>query len=857
MGKYRDSSILKAPALVFILKALTQVLKCFIFFIYGYELILRKIKEIKMGRIDERLKYKTNPLSDERAIIKGDKYRFTVLTDRLIRIEYDEEGLFTDLASEAVIDRHFEVPHFEVEKNEKYLKITTDYMELKYTYGKFAENTLYVDFCGKYGSIRRNWRFGTPSKGFEGAYRTLDGCDGSYHCYSGTEIELTKGVVSNKEIVIMDDDETVLIGEDGWIEERKNKVVDKYIFAYLDDFYGAMDAYHKLTGKTPLLPKYALSNWWSRYYAYTDESYRELMNKFKKKKIPFNVAVIDMDWHLVKIDSKYGSGWTGYTWNKELFPDPKDFMDFLHNNNMAVTLNVHPAEGVAAHEDAYEKIAERMGVDPKTEKKVDFDIANPKFLSPYLECLHHKNEEDGVDFWWIDWQQGKITAMPSLDPLFALNHYHTIDNARNGKRPLVLSRFSGYGSHRYPVGFSGDTVVSWKSLKYQCAFTVKGANIGYDWWSHDIGGHMLGKKDDELTVRWLQFGVFSPINRLHSTCNEFVGKEPWNYGMEAEKVMCDFLKLRYKLIPYLYTMNYLTHTKNIALVRPLYFDNPKDANSYDAEFQNEYYFGTELLVMPITSKIDSDTKMACEKTYLPEGVWFDYFSHRLYNGKRRVNIHRTLETIPVFAKAGAIIPSSYIGEDVNGLENPEKLKIEVFAGADNSFELYEDDGETMQYEQGKFAVTKMNLKFGGKTFEIEKTGDLSLIPGTRTYVMEFVRFADTDVSVIADGKNADFKKSFDGDKITVEITTDAKKIEVKFEKCNIVKNNCEKDVFDFLMAAQVGTEDKAAAYSIVKSNDSTEAKISNILTMTKHNFCNESLPQSAKGVIIEYLICDK
>ena len=155
-----------------------------------------------------------------------------------------------------------------------------------------------------------------------------------------------------------------------------------------------------------------------------------------------------------------------------------------------------------------------------------FDITDPEFLEAYFETVLHPMEKEGVDFWWLDWQQGNTTKIEGLDPLWMLNHYHYLDSRRLGTRGLTFSRYAGPGSHRYPVGFSGDTVISWESLDFQPYFTANASNIGYGWWSHDIGGHMLGVRDDELTTRWVQFGVFSPINRLHSTDNPFNGKEP-------------------------------------------------------------------------------------------------------------------------------------------------------------------------------------------------------------------------------------------------------------------------------------------------------------------------------------------
>ena len=178
--------------------------------------------------------------------------------------------------------------------------------------------------------------------------------------------------------------------------------------------------------------------------------------------------------------------------------------------------------------------------------------------------MHRPYEKDGVDFWWIDWQQPNIPweqakkdgDVPDYDPLWALNHYHFYDHASKHTVPLILSRYAGIGSHRYPVGFSGDTEITWRTLAYLPYFTATATNVGYTWWSHDIGGHQMGEKNDELFVRHLQYGVFSPITRLHCSSVEIMTKEPWVYGNGAGLIAEEFLRLRHKLVPYLYTANY-------------------------------------------------------------------------------------------------------------------------------------------------------------------------------------------------------------------------------------------------------------------------------------------------------------
>ena len=149
------------------------------------------------------------------------------------------------------------------------------------------------------------------------------------------------------------------------------------------------------------------------------------------------------------------------------------------------------------------------------------------------------------------------------------------------------------GSHRYPVGFSGDTIITWDSLAFQPYFTSTASNIGYGMWSHDIGGHMRGFKDDEMAGRWLQFGVFSPIMRLHSSNSEFNGKEPWRYRPEICSMMKEFLRLRHRLLPYLYTMNHRAYEEDIPLMLPMYYNWPEEEKAY--QFPNEYLFGSELI----------------------------------------------------------------------------------------------------------------------------------------------------------------------------------------------------------------------------------------------------------------------
>ncbi len=633
------------------------------------------------------------PKAREGAVVQGESWRITVLTDCLLRLEYQAEGNFTDEATQTVICRDFPVPEYRLTEKEDCLEIVTEKLHLYYDRKRFSPEGLHIQLKGGFHTYGSNWSFGDEIEDLGGTARTLDRADGA--------VKLGSGLISRGGFTVLDDSRSALL--DGcWVEARGQEEEDLYFFGYGHDYIGCLRDFFRLSGRTPLLPRFALGNWWSRYYKYSERSYLELMEEFRTRNIPLSVAVVDMDWHLTDIPCEYGSGWTGYTWNGRLFPDPGRFLNRLHEMGLHVTLNVHPADGVRAYESAYPEMAEALGVDRDHGDKIPFEATDRRFMEAYFTYLHHPHEELGVDFWWIDWQQGSRSGMKGIDPLWMLNHLHFLDSGRGGRTPLILSRYAGAGSHRYPIGFSGDTFATWETLDFQPYFTVTASNIGYCWWSHDIGGHMGGRRDDELAVRWLQFGVFSPIMRLHSTANEFCGKEPWKYGRETEQIMVSFLRLRHRLVPYLYSMNYRVNLEGIPLLEPMYYrDDVPDAYLVP----NEYRFGSEMIVCPITRPANRETLLAGFRAWLPEGMFFDFFTGQLYKGGGRTTLYRGTESIPVLVRAGGIVPLA--GEGCDGCrENPEELEIQVFNGADGSFSLYEDSGA------GEPVVTRFRFTAG-------------------------------------------------------------------------------------------------------------------------------------------------
>ncbi len=718
---------------------------------------------------------KTFPVAQAENIIVWNDIRVTVLGEGLFRIEKDKNACFCNSATQCIWFRNMPAVDFEttVDKN---LTVKTSKATLTVKSDIMAST---VSVAGRTVVLGR-------VKNLPGAYRSLDCCNGdTYIGKDGSyKIKLEDGIVSQDGVGIHDDTDSLLFGEDGKLHERADDELDLYIFAHGKDFRGALRDLFMISGKVPLIPRYAFGNWWSRYHEYTECEYLHILDKLAERDIPLTVATIDMDWHWsVTLDQRKGitasgknddfhggvSGWTGYSWNTDLFPDYKKFLGKIKERNLKITLNLHPARGVRYFEDMYEEMAEAVGVDPKTEAPVRFDFTNDTFVNAYFDILHKPYEHDGVEFWWIDWQQGTKSAMPGFDPLWALNHYHTLDNAKE-HMPLILSRYCKIGSHRYPLGFSGDAHMTWDSLDYIPYFTAMGTNAGYTCWSHDIGGHTEGYKDDEMYLRYVQFGVFSPINRLHCMNFHVVTKEP-SYFMNGSGLIAEeFLRLRHRMIPFLYSASYDTSLNGQALIEPMYYAYPDEKAAYNAKGQ--YLFAKDFIVAPITKKGDR-SGLAAKKVWLPEGKWTDIFTGDEYLGGKWVEIVRWQDTIPVFAKEGAVFILDG-RRHTNKIDNPDRLEVMLFCG-NGEYTLHEDlDGARLDTS---FIST---AEEGKQLLTIRTCGDTFVAP-TRSYKLQFKNIRHGKVTVTADGAPVDFYLDDAGD--FIEISLDNTSAEAIYNIC--------------------------------------------------------------------------
>ncbi len=675
-----------------------------------------------MTTLPHHLKATQAPIAKSKSIIKVGKLRLTLLTSRLVRVEYSPNHQFEDRASQAFWYRDQPTPDFHSGAQSDFFSLETDHLVITYDLKKDALESLAIIVKAN----AHTWHFGDKAtNNLHGTTRTLDVIDGA------TSLEL--GLVSRDGWAVVDDSGSLVFKSDGWLSERETSPThDLYFFGHGTDYQAALNDFFLISGRVPLIPRWALGNWWSRYWAYTDVELLTLMDEFAKNTIPLSVCIVDMDWHIT--DTKgVGSGWTGYTWDTNLFPNPSQFLAELRGRKLRTALNLHPHAGVQAHEAMYDQMAEWMNHDTTDETPIPFDIADPRYTQGYFEILHHPQEVIGVDFWWLDWQQGEKTRLRGLDPLWWLNHLHFYDLGRDAhKRPFIFSRWGGMGNHRYPIGFSGDTHTTWASLTFQPYFTATATNVGYSWWSHDIGGHMFGVEDGELYARWVQYGIFSPIMRLHSTKNHYSERRPWGWRSdEITHVAGDAMRLRHALVPYIYSMAWRNHQVGVALINPMYYTHPQADSAYVAPQQ--YWFGSEMIIAPYTSPIGTDTGVSRQAVWLPEGNWYDFANGTEYIGGGWRAIYGDLRHTPIFVKDGGIIPLADMKYE-NGTPLPTTLHIHRYGTAAGRFVLYEDDGETNNYARGDYAETVFSIETGMSELTITPPDPLlAFIPQNRIY----------------------------------------------------------------------------------------------------------------------------
>ncbi|HEX2903596.1 MAG TPA: TIM-barrel domain-containing protein [Jatrophihabitans sp.] len=516
---------------------------------------------------------------------------------------------------------------------------------------------------------------------------------------------------------------------------------DGYVFGYGKNYKQGLQDLATLTGPPALLPRWAYGLWYSEYYNRTAADYENtILPAFRAEGVPLDVLVTDTDF-------KTPNTWNGWEIDPSKFPDPAAYFAWAHSQGLHTSLNIHPSILASDPQFAQAQATAKGKLKPGGcggggNDCYVFDFGDPDQLRAYLQ-LHDSMKQAGNDVWWLDWCcDQSYSTLAGVTPDAWINQQYADYTATPGTRGFAFSRAygslqaGGYSSptavptgpwadKRTTLHFTGDTTSDWATLQYEVGYTPgESAATGMASISHDIGGHTNGlqqpgsepgstKLPDDLYARWVQFGTFQPIDRLHSNHSD---RLPWQYGAAARASADKFLNLREALLPYTYTLAHQASVTGTPIVQPLYLDYPQQQEAY-ANADSEYLYGPDVLVAPATTPGTTTTT----SVWFPAGSsWTDYFTGKTYAGGTTAQITTDLSSMPVFLRSGGIL-TTRTNNVANDQQNPlDQVTVTVAEGANGSGSLYEDNGDTTDLAQSSTTTIKYDRH--GRNHEVSIAG---------------------------------------------------------------------------------------------------------------------------------------
>lgn len=713
------------------------------------------------------------------------KNRLSVITPTLLRLEYSTDSTFVDEPTLFAYDRTsmLSVDSLNIKETEKgTYEITTPALKIIYRNDGFpfstSNLTVYYSHNGKKKKFTNRF---ICKNNLGGPVETLDRVT--------KEIPMNDGILSSDGWYMIDDARGDLL-VDGWIRPRDTSrhIQDQYCFIYGNDFKAALASLGAISGKVPMTRKYIHGIWYCRYWDYTADEFLDIIDGYDKNDFPLDNIVFDMGWHTN--DATVGTGhnghlnWNGYTWNKKLIPDPADLLKKVHDKGITVSLNDHPHDGIRPHEWNYTQFAKAVGA--KEGEVPLFDLSDRNYMENFFRYAHYPSEEMGVDFWWLDWQQNYLYPYVkglNSTSLSWINELYYRDSMRQGKRGAGYSRWAGWGDHRHPIQFSGDSQANWEMLAFEVKLTACSGQGGCYYWAHDIGG-FRGDPNPELTTRWTQFGALSAALRVHSTKDPRLDRRPWISGEKETAAMRKMYHFRAQLMPYIYSSVWQTHNTMVPLNRSMFIDFGDQKESFSQPQQ--FMFGDVLMAAPIATPGEGKDKVASQTVWFPKGeVWYDYFTSEKHVGGETKEISKPLDEFPLYVRGGHVLAMQpYTSRPATTALDELLLTVyPALSDADNTFELYEDDGISLDYEKGKYQISKINYHQQGKKGCVTvspATGGYDGAVKSRSYKLR-IPMANGDKEAKVNGKRVSLSKDSDGVyTVAVPSTEVGKTIKIEF-----------------------------------------------------------------------------
>ena len=574
-------------------------------------------------------------------------------------------------------------------------------------------------------------------------------------------------LISNRGYGILVSSHSPMIYEDtqygSYIYSEADDYLDYYFMA--GDMPDIIKAYRKLTGKASMLPKWAFGYMQSQERYESAEEIENTVQRFRQSR--FGIDTIILDW------MSWPDGmWGQKSFDNMRFPDPEGMIHRLHENNVHFMISIWP--NMTKECENYEEFSEAGLLFPNSDIYNAYSEEGRKL---YWSQAYRGLFKYGMDGWWCDssepvtpeWEcinkppaakmyENFVSTADKLMPADEANaygYYHARTmyegqrSATDKKRVVNLTR-SGYtGSQKYgTILWSGDTYASWETLKKQVVAGLQFVSCGHPYWTLDIGAFFVKKGNQwywngdydngvcdmgyrELYVRWFQYGAFLPVFRSHGTD---IRREPWNFGKEGEPFYDALLaanRLRYRLMPYIYSLAGNAWKNDGLIMRPLIYDFPDDIRA--GKISSQYMFGPALMVCPVTEPVyyeagskevkDADRH---KTVYLPgknTDKWYDWYTDKCYNGGQEITVEISLDYIPVFVRAGSIIPTTKPSVSTADMEGKD-ITLLIYAGADGKFEMYEDSGDGYGYENGEYCVTTVYYNDKRQDVSWETSGDM-------------------------------------------------------------------------------------------------------------------------------------
>ncbi|MGC2814070.1 MAG: TIM-barrel domain-containing protein, partial [Candidatus Acidiferrum sp.] len=524
-----------------------------------------------------------------------------------------------------------------------------------------------------------------------------------------------------------------------------------YYFLYGPEFDRIIGAYRQLTGSVPLFGKWAYGYWQCKNRYDSQAELLAIAEKYRGLHIPLDNIVQDWFWWNIMGDPVF---------NKN-YPDPKGMVDALHNDHVHLMISVWPyfRPGSPVYDDMDKRgffIAKTIAPSFHPVGQALYDAFNPEARKYYWHLMDNALFKIGVDAWWLDTTEPETEARETN--ILVTNKVNSGENgaryanefplyttaavydgqrvASDKKRVFILSRSAYAGEQRNAAAvWSGDIDPNWETFRRQIPAGLNYSLSGLPYWTTDIGGFVSANPDDpayrELYVRWFEFGAFCPIFRAHGTrtTNQ---NELWSYGPDAQKILVEYDKLRYRLMPYIYSLAWKTTSEGYTIMRPLVMDFREDVQAQNVG--DQYLFGPAILVNPVT-----EPGATTRHLYLPSAKWYDFWTGSSVQGGRTLNAPTTLAHMPLYIRAGSILP---LGPDVEyaAQKSADPIELRVYRGANGSFTLYEDENDTYDYEKGVHATIPFSWDDAAQTLTIaDRSGSFPGMLEKRTFRIVFVR----------------------------------------------------------------------------------------------------------------------